>query len=66
MVSEFEISKSLTTYGLDGKEEEIGNALKEIKANTLVIGIKNDLLFPIVEQKLLANSISNAQYFEIN
>ena len=40
--------------------------MKEVTANTLIIGIKNDLLFPVEEQKLLANSITNAQYFEID
>jgi len=37
-------------------------ALKQIKAKTLVIGIKSDALFPIVEQEFLAKHIPDASY----
>jgi homoserine O-acetyltransferase len=36
-------------------------ALSKIKANVLVIGIDSDLLFPLAEQKFLAESIPHAQ-----
>jgi len=36
-------------------------ALGRIKANVLVVGIDSDLLFPLEEQKFLAESIPNAQ-----
>jgi homoserine O-acetyltransferase len=40
--------------------------LKKIKARTLVIGIENDLLFPLSEQKYLADIIPNARLDVIN
>jgi homoserine O-acetyltransferase len=38
------------------------SALKQIKSNTLVIGIKSDALFPIVEQEFLAKHIPGASF----
>ncbi len=35
-------------------------ALSKIKANTLVVGISSDLLFPLAEQEFVARNISNA------
>ncbi len=45
-----------------GKEE----ALKKISAKTLSIGISSDLLFPVYEQKYLAEHVENACYKEMN
>ncbi len=41
------------------------NALKRIKAKTLSIGISSDLLFPVYEQKFVADNIEGASYTEI-
>lgn len=41
-------------------------ALSSIKANTLVIGIKSDILFPTQEQVFLACNIPKATYKEIS
>ncbi|MGY6562437.1 MAG: homoserine O-acetyltransferase family protein [Luteibaculaceae bacterium] len=41
-------------------------ALQQIRANTLVIGITSDLLFPTEEQKFLAEHIPRATYQEID
>ncbi len=60
------LSKAMDSHNVGRNRNGIANALKEVTANTLIIGIKNDLLFPVEEQKLLANSITNAQYFEID
>jgi homoserine O-acetyltransferase len=40
---------------------DIEKALKKIKARTLIVGIENDLLFPLSEQKYLADTIPNAR-----
>jgi homoserine O-acetyltransferase len=42
------------------------NALKEIKARTLCIGIKSDLLFPVSELKFVADNVEKGQYSEID
>ena len=36
------------------------NALKRIKAKSLFLGIDNDILFPVVEQKFLAEHVEGA------
>jgi homoserine O-acetyltransferase len=38
------------------------NALKQIRAKTLVVGIENDLLYPVQEQKSLADAIPGAVF----
>ena len=41
------------------------SVLKQIRSRTLVIGISTDILFPVVEQKFLAQHIPGAQYSEM-
>jgi homoserine O-acetyltransferase len=48
-----------------GRQGNIAEVLKQITSNTLVINIKSDILFPSVEQKLLARHIPNTTYAEI-
>lgn len=60
------LTKAMDSHNVGRNRGGITEALNKIKAKTLVIGIKNDLLFPIEEQKLIANTISNAKYFEID
>jgi homoserine O-acetyltransferase len=42
------------------------NALKNIKAEVLCVGIKSDILFPTDEQKIIASNTKNAEYVEID
>jgi homoserine O-acetyltransferase/O-succinyltransferase len=42
------------------------NALKKVKASTLCIGIKSDILFPVTEQKFVAENVKDGQYSEID
>lgn len=44
----------------------VEDALRKVKAHTLVIGIKRDLLFQTSEQKFLARLIPGAHYAEID
>ena len=60
------LTKAMDSHNVGRGREGITEALNKISAKTLVIGIRNDLLFPIEEQKLIANTISNAKYFEID
>ena len=41
-------------------------ALKKVKASTLCIGIRSDLLFPVIEQKFVAENVEKGQYSEID
>jgi homoserine O-acetyltransferase len=41
-------------------------ALKKVKAKTLCIGIKSDILYPTDEQKFVAENIKDGQYAEID
>lgn len=60
------LTKAMDSHNVGRNRGGVSEALTKIKAKTLVIGIKNDLLFPIEEQKLIANTISDAKYFEID
>ena len=40
--------------------------LAEVKAQTLVLGITSDILFPPAEQRFIAEQIPGAQYLEIS
>jgi homoserine O-acetyltransferase len=47
------------------KRPSVEDALKQIQAKTLVIGITNDVLFPIEEQQFLAKNIPKAHFKEL-
>jgi homoserine O-acetyltransferase len=42
------------------------NALRKVKAKTLCIGIRSDILYPVEEQKYVAENISDGSYAEID
>jgi len=44
----------------------IKNALRKVKARTLCVGIKSDILYPVSEQKYVAANIRDAEYSEID
>jgi len=49
-----------------GKNESMEQILNQITSKTLIISISSDILFPSIEQKFLANYISNAEYLVID
>lgn len=55
------LSKAMDSHNMGRGRMSVEQALSEISAKTLVIGITSDLLFPISEQTFLANHIPNAQ-----
>lgn len=63
--SYFFLSKGMDSHNVGRKRLSIELALKEITARTLVIGISNDILFPISEQQFLANIITGAHFKSI-
>ncbi len=59
------LSKGMDAHNVGRNRSSIELALKEITAKTLVIGISNDILFPVAEQQFLANIISGATFKSI-
>lgn len=60
------LSKAMDSHHLGRSRGGIEKALSTVKANTLVIGIKSDLLFPTSEQRTIAENIKGAIYEEID
>lgn len=59
------LSKMMDSHNVGRSRTGIKDALQEIKAKALVVGIDSDILFPVSEQKFLAEHIPNAQYVEL-
>ncbi|WP_316820006.1 alpha/beta fold hydrolase [Pedobacter gandavensis] len=60
------LSKAMDSHNVGRNRGSITEALGAIKANTLVIGIENDVLFPISEQQFLSKHIPAAEFFSVN
>lgn len=60
------LSKIMDSHNVGRNRGGIVNALGKVKARTLVLGIKSDILFPVVEQHFLARHIPDAVYSEID
>lgn len=60
------LSKAMDSHNIGRGRDGLINALAQIKAQTLVIGITSDLLFPVNEQITLACGIEGAIYQEID
>ena len=56
------LSKSMDSHNLGRGRDSVIAALRRIKARTLSIGIKSDLLFPVEEQEYLAAHIEDAKF----
>ncbi len=56
----YTLSNAMDSHDVGRGRESIAAALAEITANTLVIGIATDILFPIKEQILLHDNIPNS------
>lgn len=55
------LTKAMDAHHVGRDRNSLEEALKKIKANTLIIGIDTDLLFPIREQQYLAQHIEGAR-----
>lgn len=64
--SYYYLSLSMDSHNVGRGRGNASNALARIKANTTVIGIESDILFPIREQEFLADNIPNARLFTID
>ena len=61
----YRLTQSMDSHDVGRNRGGVEKALKQIKAKTLVIGIKSDVLYPITEQELLQKNISGAQLISI-
>ena len=64
--SYYRLSQAMDSHNLGRHRGSIEEALAKIKAQTLVIGISSDGLFPVNEQQYLAQHIEEAYYTEID
>jgi len=59
------LSKTMDSHDIGRNRGGIEAALSRVKARTAVIGVTSDILFPIQEQKLIADNILDSSYYEI-
>lgn len=60
------LTKAMDSHHLGRGRKSVENALSQIKANTLAIGITSDVLFPVEEQKFIATYVQHGEYYEID
>jgi homoserine O-acetyltransferase len=63
--SYYRLTQAMDSHNLGRNRESVEAALKQITANTLVIGISTDFLFPPTEQRFIAKHIANSRFVEI-
>ncbi|ACU04082.1 MULTISPECIES: homoserine O-acetyltransferase family protein [Pedobacter] len=56
------LSKAMDSHNVSRNRNSVIDALALVKANTLVIGIENDILFPLAEQEFMAENIPGAEF----
>lgn len=66
VVSYITLLNAMDSHNVGRGRGGVASALQKIKANTLVIGVKSDILFPTTEQVSLAYHIPKATYKEID
>lgn len=59
------LSKAMDSHNVGRGRQSVTEALKLVKSNTLVIGIENDVLFPLTEQEFLAKHIPAAEFYSL-
>lgn len=62
VLSYWYLSKAMDSHNIGRGKKSVRHALKSIKAKTLVLGIRTDILFPYAEQKFIAKNIKGAQF----
>lgn len=60
------LTKAMDSHNVARNRGTVEEALKSIRAKTLLIGISSDFLCPVAEQKFLAEHIPHSRYVEIN
>lgn len=62
----YAISKTMDSHNLGRGFKSVEEALMQVRAKTLCIGVKSDILFTPKEQRFLAQNIKGANYLEID
>jgi homoserine O-acetyltransferase len=60
------LTRAMDSHHLGRGRGGVGAALASIRARTLVLGITSDVLFPLVEQREIAEGIPGAVYGELD
>jgi homoserine O-acetyltransferase len=60
------LTRAMDSHHLGRGRGSVAAALASIRARTLVLGITSDVLFPLVEQRTIAEGIPGAVYGELN
>jgi homoserine O-acetyltransferase/O-succinyltransferase len=60
------LSRTMDSHNVGRHRGSVEEGLAQVKAKTLVIGISSDVLFPVSEQRYIAQHIKNASYQEID
>ncbi|MEM9895548.1 MAG: homoserine O-acetyltransferase [Bacteroidota bacterium] len=63
MYSYYYLSKAMDSHNIGRYFESVSHALNIITAKALVIGFETDILFPIEEQRIIAQHIPNSKLF---
>ncbi len=56
------LTKAMDSHNVGRNRKAIRKVLKQVTSNTLVIGIKTDLLFSYIEQKILAQNLEKGKF----
>ena len=62
----YAITKSMDSHHVGREFGSVEEALKQVKAKTLCVGVKSDILFTPKEQLFMAKNIKKAEYIEID
>ena len=62
----YRLTQTMDSHDVGRNRNSVESALKTIKARTLVIGITSDLLYPILEQEYLQQTIPGAELLTIS
>ena len=60
------LSKAMDSHDVSRRRKSLQAALEQIEADTIVLNLQDDLLFPINDQKVLAKHIKKAKLETIN
>jgi homoserine O-acetyltransferase len=65
-LSYYKLTQSMDSHDVSRGRDSLGDALRQVQARTLVIGIRSDILFPLQEQQILAALIPGASFRAID